>query len=152
MKKRAITILNKAGYYRTWTKNAGEPPETIKALAEYASTNPGLDPRDYGYDPPYSSADWHQAYKGDSRLCTKQFLWVKEALRECYLVDVTDRHIIEAAPQAYSGRLEITQEGDTVKMDYCPGQYAPTEYRAAVSAVLRGAVIKARAEAQAEKA
>jgi hypothetical protein len=146
MRKRAETMLHNAGYYRTWTHNEGNPPATVATLADFAAQNPGLDPRDYGFDPPYSSPDWHQGYMSDSRTCTSQYQAVKEALRECYLTDVTDQHVIDAAPQAFSGRLEVTQEGDSVKLDYTPGQYQPTEFRAATAAVLFRAATLAQQE------
>ena len=38
---------------------------------------------------------------------------------------------------AFSGRLEITERSDgAIKIDYCTGQYFPTEYRKAACAVL----------------
>jgi hypothetical protein len=85
---------------------------------------------------------------GDSRRCTSQYQDVKAALRECYLMDVTDQHIIEAAPQAFSGRLEVIQDGDSVRLDYTAGQYQPTEYRAATAAVLFRAATLAKLEQQ----
>jgi len=152
MRKRAETILTKAGYYRTWTHNHGEPPTTIAALANYAAQNPGLDPRDYGFNPPWSSHDWYEAHKGDARRCTAQYQEVKAALRECYLLDVTDQHVIDAAPQAFSGRLEVIKTDDTIKLIYTAGQYHPTEYRAATAAVLFRAAALAKLEQQERKA
>ena len=146
MRKRAETMLTKAGYYRHWTHNEGTPPATVATLADYAAQNPGLDPRDYGFDPPYSSADWHEAYMGDSRRCTRQYQDVKAALRECYLMDVTDQHVIDAAPQAFSGRLEVIKTADKVKLTYTAGQYQPTEFRAATAAVLFRAATLAKQE------
>ncbi len=148
MRKRAETILTKAGYYRTWTHDQGKPPITVAILADYAAQNPGLDPRDYGFNPPWSSADWYEGYKGDSRRCTAQYQDVKAALRECYLTDVTDQHVIDAAPQAFSGRLEVIKTGDKIKLIYTTGQYYPTEYRAATAAVLFRATHLAKLEQQ----
>jgi hypothetical protein len=140
MRKRAETALHRAGYFRQWQHDNGTPPALIAALVDYAAQNPGLDPRDYGYDPAdfgrYSDPHWREAYQGDSRTITRQWHDVKAALRECYLLDVTNEDILAAAPQAFSGRLEITPDG---KISYTPGQYPPTEYRAAVAAVLRRA-------------
>lgn len=50
---------------------------------------------------------------------------------------ITADDIIKASQSAYSGRLTITRT-DTggFKIDYCAGQYFPTEYRNAVCAVL----------------
>lgn len=49
--------------------------------------------------------------------------------------------ILRAAKGAYSGRLHIEEtESDRFKLDYCTGQYWPTEYRRAVCAVLSSAL------------
>ena len=49
---------------------------------------------------------------------------------------VTDAQVIEASQWAFSGRMTWTDAG----WNYCTGQYWPTEYRAAVVAVLRYAL------------
>jgi len=150
MRKRAKNILSKAGYYRNWQPDNGEPPVLIAALADYAVQRPGLEPADYGYDASdcgrYSSPDWRQYYMQDSRMCTDQFQDVKKALRECFLTDVTDQNILDAAPQAFSGRLEVEKIDNSFKLHYCAGQNAPTEYRAAIAAVLSYAAILAHRE------
>jgi len=151
MRQLAENILTGAGYYQGWTRSRSDPPALIELLADYASSRPGLDPRDYGYDPSdggrYSSADWRQCYMQDSRRYTAQYQDVKTALRECYLVDVTDQDIIDAAPRAFSGRLEIEKTDKGYKLSYCAGQYAPTEYRAAIAAVLFAAARVAKVRA-----
>ena len=47
-----------------------------------------------------------------------------------------DHHIKEASQMAFSGRLKFTDSG----IEYCTGQYWPTEYRAAACAVLASAI------------
>ena len=145
MRKRAENALHAAGYYRQWDAISAEPPRLVAALVDYAAANPGLDARDYGFDPAdfgrYSSPDWRAAYMTDSRMIMRQWQDVKRAARDCWLADVTDQDIIDAAPRAFSGRLEIDAAGN---IDYCPGQYQPSEYRAAAAAVLRYVVTIAK--------
>lgn len=70
---------------------------------------------------------------------------VRAALRECYLLEVGDDDVIEASKRAFSGRLTLVRsrahdgESDHYTIDYCTGQYWPTEYRAACAAVLHEA-------------
>jgi hypothetical protein len=49
---------------------------------------------------------------------------------------ITAEHLTAAFPRAFSGRLSW----DGAKLDYCTGQYWPTEYRAAACAVLASAL------------
>jgi hypothetical protein len=44
------------------------------------------------------------------------------------------------ATRAYSGRLQIVERNGGVMVDYCTGQYFPTEYRKAACAVLATAL------------
>lgn len=54
---------------------------------------------------------------------------------------ITAGDIITAAQSAYSGRLTINEKSAGVfSIDYCTGQYWPTEYRRAVCAVLANAL------------
>ena len=48
---------------------------------------------------------------------------------------VTAENIL-AATRAYSGRLQLVERGESAAVDYCTGQYFPTEYRNAACAVL----------------
>ena len=93
-------------------------------LREFVSQRPGLDFADYGDV---------TVYRYDSRRITQQLNDAKEMLRFCelYSVDITERNF-----SAFSGRLSL-EDG---KLSYCTGQYWPTEYRAAVCAVLASAV------------
>jgi hypothetical protein len=53
---------------------------------------------------------------------------------------ITAADIIEASKRAYSGRLQINQTADGFDVDYCTGQYFPTEYRRAAACVLACAI------------
>jgi hypothetical protein len=49
---------------------------------------------------------------------------------------ITGEDIIRASEHAFSGRLSINVTNDgLVSIDYCTGQYFPTEYRKAVAAI-----------------
>lgn len=104
----------------------------ICALLDYAAQNPGLEFANYG-----QGTAGVKAYMQESRSISAQWRKVKQTL-ECGLAcGIQDDDILDAAPFAYSGRLEIDRTG---KINYCTGQYWPTEYRAAVCAVLADAV------------
>lgn len=54
---------------------------------------------------------------------------------------ITGEMVVEASKHAFSGRLTITpQDNGGVQIDYCAGQYWPTEYRKAVCAVLASCI------------
>lgn len=60
---------------------------------------------------------------------------------------ITAEHLLEAAKRAFSGRLEIRftpthhiDDSSKVQIEYCTGQYWPTEYRKAAAAVLASAL------------
>jgi hypothetical protein len=87
----------------------------------------------------YQSGDWKStraAFMGDYR----QILRAGRDAR-VLLVAVSGRDSITAenilaATRAYSGRLQIEDKDGSVRVDYCTGQYFPTEYRNAACAVL----------------
>ena len=47
---------------------------------------------------------------------------------------------IKGATRAYAGRLQLIERDKGVAVDYCTGQYFPTEYRNAACAVLATAL------------
>lgn len=104
--------------------------ETIlNALHKFASQRPGLEFGNYGD---------LKAYRAEMRSITKDLAHARTLLRAVELREsITAEQIIEAADHAYSGRLSINVRDDgKVVIDYCTGQYWPTEYRRAVCAVL----------------
>lgn len=99
--------------------------QIIDALRAFARQRPGLEYGNYG-DP--------VAYRAETRAITKDLHQARELLRYVELRDsITAADIIKASESAYSGRLTI---GADATIDYCTGQYWPTEYRRAVCAVL----------------
>ena len=101
--------------------------EIINALYTFANKRPQLEYSNYG---DFSS------YSQESRAITKDLHHARALLRRVELSGITAAEIIEASRDAFSGRLTITATDDgIVKIDYCVGQYFPTEYRKAVAAV-----------------
>jgi len=105
----------------------------IGALYTFIGQRPGLEYGNYGE--PVS-------YRAEARAIGKDLQQARELLRYVELRDsITAEDIIEASLRAYSGRLTITATDDgAVAVDYCTGQYWPTEYRKAACAVLSQAI------------
>lgn len=110
----------------------------IGKLVEFAAQNPGLEFGNYGNWP---------AYNQERASITRDWKRFIVALRAASAAGVTDQDVIEAAPRAFSGRLEwiskdyLRQKHGmntdyTPRWDYTTGQYFPTEYRKAAATVL----------------
>lgn len=119
-----------------------ENAPAIVALIDFAAQAPGLDFGNYG-DP--------LAYRQEARGILHDWKMTKGALHECAQLGVTDQMVIEAAPRAFSGRLEWIKECHSTATNrigpewvYTTGQYWPTEYRKAAAAVLEHAVTTLR--------
>lgn len=98
----------------------------IQSLRQFARQRPGLDYANYG-DP--------ASYRAEMRSITADLADAQTLLRRLELSSVSDE-TIRAAFSAFSGRLTLTDG----KLDYCTGQYWPTEYRKAVCAVAAAAL------------
>ena len=104
----------------------------LTALRTFARQRPGLEFGNYG--------DW-KAYRAEMRSITRDLQHAQELLSAVAWRDsITTESIMLAAKHSFSGRLEITRDGDSFKLDYCTGQYFPTEYRRAVCSVLSSAL------------
>ncbi len=133
----------------------------IDALGKWVRQRTGLD---------YANCDDVSSYRSELRSITRDLNDARVLLRAVELRDsITAHDIVDASRHAYSGRLEIVQgyrvngKGffsstsaaqqavdkylpaivaieSAVKIDYCTGQYWPTEYRKAVCAVLASAL------------
>lgn len=76
-------------------------------------------------------------YRQDQRSITKDRHHAEALINAVAWRDgITVDDIIKASEGAFSGRLTIERVGNGFKIDYCVGQYFPTEYRRAVCAVL----------------
>jgi hypothetical protein len=101
----------------------------LLCLGAFVRQRPGLEFGNYGDV---------TAYRSELRSITKSRHHAETLINAVAWRDsVTAEDIIRASQHAYSGRLTILRT-DTggFKIDYCTGQYFPTEYRNAVCAVL----------------
>lgn len=101
----------------------------LHMLREFAEQRPGLDPRNYG-----DAA----SYRAESRHITRQLGDARELLALASMTpSAIGPHLLA---ELQRGRLTLEPHGDGWRLDYCTGQYWPTEYRAAVCRVLSGAL------------
>lgn len=105
----------------------------LQALRAFARQRPGLEFGNYGE---------LKAYRAELRSITKDLQHAQELLTAVALRDsITADAIVTASKRAYSGRLTITEpKPGRFALDYCTGQYFPTEYRPAVCAALSAAL------------
>jgi len=98
----------------------------LDALRAWINQRPGLEFGNYGE---------LQAYRSEQRRIAKQ---KQQALILLDAVEYSDAdaEMLKRSFRAFSGRLAW----DGKKLDYCTGQYWPTEYRAAACAVLAAAL------------
>ena len=106
--------------------------QIISLLDAWIKQRPGLEWCNYGNLP---------AYRSELRGITKDLHDARELLRAVELcTSLTTDELIHAF-HAYSGRLEIkADKPGEYRLEYCTGQYFPTEYRKAVCAVLSAAL------------
>ncbi len=101
----------------------------IQALDAWIRQRPGLEFGNYG--------DW-TAYRSEMRSIGKDLQHARAMLNYVAWHDsITAEMILDAAR---SGRLSIVVDGDKVRVDYCTGQYWPTEYRPAVCRLLSSVI------------
>lgn len=101
-----------------------DKPAIVQALYAWIAQRPGLDFNNYGDV---------KAYRAELRSISRDLSDAQTLLR--YVAQspsITGDDIAAAFQRAFSGRLSWDGE----RLDYCTGQYWPTEYRAAVCAVL----------------
>ena len=105
----------------------------LQALARFIAQRPGLEFGNYG-----DAA----AYRSEMRSITRARHIAEQLLSYVAIRDsITADRILAAARDRFSGRLSITERADgACVIDYCAGQYFPTEYRKAAAAVLAGAI------------
>lgn len=108
------------------------------ALERFIKSRSRLDWRNYGGDV--------TAYRAEQRSIAKDRREALTALATARSLAPRYDVLVAAFPAAFSGRLEWDGE----KLDYCTGQYYPTEYRKAARAVLERYIQQCRAIAAAE--
>ena len=102
--------------------------QIITALRAFVAQRSGMDWRDYGDA---------TSYRAEQRSITRDGKEARELICAIEWRDsITADMIIDASKLAFSGRLSIVYRDDgAVSVDYCAGQYFPTEYRKAVCAL-----------------
>ena len=106
--------------------------DILNALERWVKQRPGLDSRNYG--------DSRTAYFADKRKILRHLSDARimlTAVRRTESIGVPE---LRESFRAYSGRLSLRDVGAATTLDYCTGQYWPTEYRAAACAVLASAL------------
>jgi hypothetical protein len=103
----------------------------LDALRTFARQRPGLEFGNYGDV---------NLYRSEMRSITRDLAHAQTLLKAVEWSDIDAQALTDAAQSAFSGRLSIKLDGERVRIDYCTGQYFPTEYRRAVCAVLASAL------------
>lgn len=105
----------------------------IATLDRFIRQRPGLEFGNYGDV---------TSYRSEVRSIGKDLQHARVLLRAVEWRDsISADDILRAARGAFSGRLSIVEtESGKFTLDYCTGQYWPTEYRRAVCAVLSSAL------------
>ncbi len=107
--------------------------QILQLLSAFASQRPGLEYDNYG-DP--------TSYRSEMRSITADLHTFRRLLAAVsWRSSIGEPELREAFKHAYSGRLTLEDRPDgKLALDYCTGQYFPTEYRKACCAVLAAAL------------
>lgn len=108
----------------------------LAALSAWVNQRPGLEYGNYGDA---------SSYRQEMRRITKQRADALALLAAIgWRASIDAPALLAAFRNAFSGRLSCTLKADanrvSATLDYCTGQYWPTEYRAAACAVLASAL------------
>ena len=101
----------------------------IAALDAWIRQRPGLEFGNYGDV---------SSYRSEVRSITRDLQHARALLNYVAWHDSITAEMILSAAQ--SGRLSIVVDGNKVRVDYCTGQYWPTEYRPAVCRLLSSVI------------
>lgn len=121
-----------------------ERQQIIAALYKFVRRRPGMDPRDYDY----------AGYNSERRQVHRDLQRAERLIRAVEIRQSIGVEQLKAAfKRAFSGRLSYWPAGEIInhggshtssspypRLDYCTGQYFPTEYRKAVCAVMASAL------------
>lgn len=102
----------------------------IALLYAWVSQRPGLEFENYGDV---------SSYRAEMRGITHDLHDARILLAYVERVGITAERLREAF-SAFSGRLSLVASDKGMRLDYCTGQYWPTEYRKAACAVLASAI------------
>ena len=99
----------------------------ITALRQFIAQRSGIEFANYGN---------RESFMGDYRPILRAGRDARVLLAAVSGRDSITVDNILAGCRAYAGRLQIVEKDGAVRVDYCTGQYFPTEYRNAACAVL----------------
>lgn len=106
--------------------------EILELITRFINQRPGLEFGNYGDI---------SSYRSELRQITKDRAQGIELMNYVAWHDSIDAdRLVAAFKDAYSGRLSLVQKGEKWALEYCTGQYWPTEYRKAACAVLASAI------------
>ena len=106
--------------------------DILEALRAHVNGRPGLQFCNYGNI---------KSYRSESRSIQRDKHDFEQLFNAVVWRDSMTAEDILKATSAFSGRLQIKEEGNRrITIDYCTGQYYPTEYRKAACAVLASAL------------
>lgn len=111
--------------------------QILTLLGAWVRQRPGLEFCNYG-----NVAN----YRSEVRRIGRQLDDARQLMRAVELASGMTAAQLAEGFRAFSGRLQITAHPKGWKLDYCAGQYWPTEYRAAACAVLAMALWDYRRE------
>ena len=113
--------------------NTPTKEQIVSLLRAWIKQRPGLDYREYGNS--------RECYMGDLNPIMQEKRDAERLLESVENSAMTAEELLNGF-SAYSGRLQIVpdkKDGEFC-LEYCTGQYWPTEYRAATCAVLASAL------------
>lgn len=102
----------------------------IDLLDRFNRSRPGLEFGNYGD---------LKSYRQEARQIARDKREADKLISAVARASVTAEGLAEAF-RAFSGRLSLTEHRGKPALDYCTGQYYPTEYRKAVAAVCASAL------------
>lgn len=106
--------------------------QILAALSAHIESRPGIEPGNY--------ASWRD-YRNESASVTRDLHIARRLLAEVARHESIGEAELREAFRAFSGRLQLIERADgAVGVDYCTGQYYPTEYRKSACAVLAQAL------------
>lgn len=95
--------------------------DLLALLYTFVNKKPGLEFGNYGE---------HAIYRAEIRRITRQRA---DALKLLHAIELRDSITAADIMGAFTGRLTLGTYKGEICLDYCTGQYWPTEYRAAVA-------------------
>jgi hypothetical protein len=102
-------------------------PDIFNVFQRWIDQRPGLDPANYD----------RSGYRSDSRKIQQDGTRARAALRLATAYPFSAAALLDSCRSDFSGRLSLVFEsGKGASINYCTGQYWPTEYRIAAAVVL----------------